>query len=145
MPRRKLLRRIMSLIWICLGLYVLAAIAVMLSQRSMIYHPDAAPGRMLRERAKADGFEPWQNAAGQRIGWKRLHQAGPARGRPSSDDKGKGRAGSRGLPRPLDRFDSVVKEQASADPSPGCSSREEPVFRLATSIGLCYTLLSIGR
>jgi len=69
------------MIWACLGLYVLAAIAVMLSQRSMIYHPSRAPGKTLLEMAKAEGFEPWTNGAGQRIGWKRIQGAGPARGR----------------------------------------------------------------
>jgi pimeloyl-ACP methyl ester carboxylesterase len=69
------------MIWGCLGLYLLAAIAVMLLQRGMIYHPGTAPGRILMEMAKREGFEPWENAAGQRIGWKRLDGAGPARGR----------------------------------------------------------------
>ena len=69
------------MIWICLGLYLLAGIAVMLLQRSMIYHPSRAPGSILLEAAKGGGFEPWKNAAGQRIGWKRLDGASPARGR----------------------------------------------------------------
>jgi pimeloyl-ACP methyl ester carboxylesterase len=69
------------MIWVCLGLYVLACIAVMLVQRSMIYHPGRAPTKTLLEMAKSDGFEPWENAAGKRIGWKRLDGAGTARGR----------------------------------------------------------------
>ena len=71
-PRR---HRILRMISICLGLYVLAGIAMMLLQRSMIYHPSRAPGRILLEAAKGEGFEPWENASGQRIGWKRVHAA----------------------------------------------------------------------
>jgi len=80
MRQPTLRRRILRMIWVCLGLYVLAGIAVMLSQRGMLYHPSRAPGGMLLEMAKGDGFEPWVNSSGQRIGWKRLHGAGP-RGR----------------------------------------------------------------
>lgn len=71
----------MSVLLVCLGLYVLAALAVMLLQRGMIYHPSRAPGGVLKAMANAEGFEPWTNAAGQRIGWKRLQGTGSARGR----------------------------------------------------------------
>ena len=81
MPKPTLRHRILRMIWVCLGLYLLAGIGVMLLQRGMIYHPGTAPGRVLSEMAKEDGFEPWENASGQRIGWKRLNGAGPARGR----------------------------------------------------------------
>ena len=81
MPRRTLCRSIMALILVCLGLYLLAALAVMLLQRGMIYHPNKASGSLLTKMAKEQGFEPWINTAGQRIGWKRSQGTGAARGR----------------------------------------------------------------
>src|SRR4030095_3974449 len=81
MPRPTIRRRVMNVIWVCLGLYVLAAITVMLLQRGMIYHPSRAPERTLLEMAKAEGLETWTNGGGQRIGWKRLDGASSPKGR----------------------------------------------------------------
>jgi len=81
MPQPTFRRRILSMIWICLGLYVLAALTVMFLQRGMIYHPSRAPGTVLSELARAEGFAPWVNTAGQRIGWKSLQSAGTSRSR----------------------------------------------------------------
>jgi pimeloyl-ACP methyl ester carboxylesterase len=81
MPQRTIGRRIMTLILVCLGLYALAALAVMLLQRAMIYHPGRAAAGVLEAAANAEGFEPWANGADTRIGWKRLHGTGAARGR----------------------------------------------------------------
>jgi uncharacterized protein len=51
-----------------LGLMVL----VFLTQRRMLYHPSRAPLESLVKIAATHGFDPWRNAAGECIGWKRL-------------------------------------------------------------------------
>lgn len=75
-PRRRLLRMFL----LCVSLYLLASLAVMLTQRRMIYHPMVADARLLLTVARNDGFEPWLNATGQPIGWKRRSPAQPSRG-----------------------------------------------------------------
>jgi len=81
MPKPTPRRRILKMIWICLGLYVAVALLVMLRQRSMIYFPTVADDRVLLAIAKDDGFEPWLNSSGQRIGWQRPSPTQPAQGR----------------------------------------------------------------
>lgn len=81
MPAPTLRRRILRMVWICIALYLAAAVLVMLGQRSMIYHPTVADDRALLALAKNDGFEPWLNSGGQRIGWHRRASTQPAPGR----------------------------------------------------------------
>lgn len=62
------------------GVYVLVTAWLALTQRRMIYHPSTAPTKTLEAWAQEAGLEPWRNAAGVRIGWKRLSAAQPAVG-----------------------------------------------------------------
>jgi pimeloyl-ACP methyl ester carboxylesterase len=76
-PRKRILR----MLWICLGLYLAAGLLVTLLQRRMLYHPNLVDERVLLTIARNDGFEPWLNSGGQRIGWRRPGSAKPAPGR----------------------------------------------------------------
>ncbi len=51
-------------------LYALAVLAVFFLQRRLLYFPSHIPNGTAAQVAKNCGFEPWQNAAGQIIGWK---------------------------------------------------------------------------
>jgi hypothetical protein len=64
-----------------LGLYLLTTGCVALFQRQMIYHPTTLNAQSLAAQARTAGLDPWLNAAGQRIGWKRLSRAQPPQGR----------------------------------------------------------------
>mgnify|MGYP005613976413 CR=1 FL=1 len=57
-----------------------AVVLVALFQRSLIYHPTRLRSDALLQQAAADDLEQWRNAAGQRIGWKRLSRTTPPQG-----------------------------------------------------------------
>lgn len=69
-PKPTLRRRVLRMIWIALGLYLAAVVALTLLQRRLLYVPSRADSRVMLAVAKNDGFAPWENA-GRRIGWKR--------------------------------------------------------------------------
>jgi hypothetical protein len=73
--------RLLRMLLICLGIYLAAGLLITLMQRRMIYHPTVADERVLLAIARNDGFEPWLNSAGQRIGWRRLGSTKPGPGR----------------------------------------------------------------
>ena len=77
---RARLGKMLTPVLTALSLYLLAAGLVAIFQRQMIYHPTTAPTGALNGMARAEGLEPWLNAAGQRIGWKRPSPARPASG-----------------------------------------------------------------
>src|SRR5437867_13325753 len=52
--------------------YLIALVAVFLAQRHLLYFPDKLPLDLSLTIAKRCGFEPWENASGQMIGWKPL-------------------------------------------------------------------------
>ncbi len=52
------------------GGYLAICLLVFFRQDAMIFHPSAATDRELADLAAADGFEPWRNARGERIGWR---------------------------------------------------------------------------
>ncbi len=81
MPKPTPRQRVLRMLLICLGLYLAAGLLVTLLQRSMLYHPSVADERVLVAVARNDGFEPWLNSSGERIGWRRLGSAKPAPGR----------------------------------------------------------------
>jgi uncharacterized protein len=70
----------LSALFTALGLYLLAVVLIALFQRSLIYHPTRLRSDALLQQAAADDLEPWRNAAGQRIGWKRLSRTTPPQG-----------------------------------------------------------------
>jgi pimeloyl-ACP methyl ester carboxylesterase len=61
------------LVW--LGLLAFLA----LSQRSMIYYPSRSDAESLEREARAQGFEPWNNALGETIGYRSLAAPGDPR------------------------------------------------------------------
>ncbi|HYR57573.1 MAG TPA: alpha/beta fold hydrolase, partial [Chthoniobacteraceae bacterium] len=66
--KRVLLRllRALALAWVAL------VILVAVFQRSLIYFPSRAPEPALIAEAQRDGLEPWRDAGGQIIGWRRI-------------------------------------------------------------------------
>jgi pimeloyl-ACP methyl ester carboxylesterase len=60
------------------GAYLLMAGLVTVYQRKMIYHPLRYPADAMRESARGRALEPWTNANGQPVGWKRPSLARPA-------------------------------------------------------------------
>lgn len=66
------MKRMLLLISITVALgYVALCALLFLVQRGMIYYPAKTPESEQRAYAKGAGLEPWMNAAGERIGWKR--------------------------------------------------------------------------
>jgi len=70
-PRVRLMIRAMMAAGIVAGIYLALLVGLTLGQRSMIYYPSRLDAQSLVQRARADGFEPWHNGAGETIGWKR--------------------------------------------------------------------------
>lgn len=66
---RRITRRWMKILAV---LYLVLTVLVFLIQRRMLYHPNNAPLDILAKLAAGQGFQPWQNASGQVIGWKHL-------------------------------------------------------------------------
>jgi pimeloyl-ACP methyl ester carboxylesterase len=60
------------------GVYLTLCVGLTLTQRSLIYHPCREKPAALVARAKAHGFENWQSAHGEFMGWKRLSKTRPA-------------------------------------------------------------------
>jgi pimeloyl-ACP methyl ester carboxylesterase len=52
--------------------YLALLLIVFFGQRAFLYHPFKASPESLLKAAESQGFEPWQNASGQMIGWKQL-------------------------------------------------------------------------
>ena len=53
-------------------IYLLLALTVFLFQRNLLYFPDIAPLPVAVEVAKRAGFEPWNSASGEFMGWKKV-------------------------------------------------------------------------
>jgi pimeloyl-ACP methyl ester carboxylesterase len=63
------------------AVYLLACAGCAAWQRRMIYFPPVMDSATVARDAARAGLEPWNNSSGQRIGWKRLASAQPAKGR----------------------------------------------------------------
>ncbi|MBL9172746.1 MAG: alpha/beta fold hydrolase [Verrucomicrobiales bacterium] len=65
-----------------LGLMVYGGLVVLVTvfQRRLLYLPDRIPTGDLALLARAGNFQPWTNAAGQRVGWWRPSSSGKSRG-----------------------------------------------------------------
>ena len=50
--------------------YVIVCLALFFRQDAMIYFPDRDSAESLERLARTEGFAPWNNARGERIGWK---------------------------------------------------------------------------
>lgn len=57
------------------ALYFALLFIVFLNQRSFIYHPSKGSRESLEKIAESQGFQAWQNSAGQFIGWKHFSTA----------------------------------------------------------------------
>ena len=68
MPKPILRHRIVKMLYVCLGLYLLAALVITLLQRGMMYYPTVAEEKVLLAVGRSEGFEPWRNSAGQLMG-----------------------------------------------------------------------------
>ncbi len=66
-PRRSRLFRVLQ--FLIIG-YLLIALVVLIFQRRLIYLPTKIPADVIESVAAEHGFAPWENAAGQIIGWK---------------------------------------------------------------------------
>jgi len=67
----KLLRkRIVTIVITFLCCYVLLILCGCAWQRKLLYFPTKLPTNLANQMAADLGFEPWQNAAGETIGWK---------------------------------------------------------------------------
>src|SRR5881394_847882 len=62
-------RRIVMLVALLAGAYVLFAVVVMLLQRRLIYFPTRLSPRLADMLAGKEGLRPWRNSAGTGIGW----------------------------------------------------------------------------
>jgi pimeloyl-ACP methyl ester carboxylesterase len=71
----------MRVLTILAAVYFGLMLLVFLAQRSMLYHPAKAPLETLTKLAQNFGFQPWQNSAGDFIGWKQLVQTNGPRNR----------------------------------------------------------------
>src|ERR1700756_940944 len=75
--RRKPLWRLGRII---LAIYLGLMLLVFVGQRRLIYQPAKASYESLAKIASVSGFEPWRNASGQFIGWKKVTQLGRGHG-----------------------------------------------------------------
>ncbi|MDB6017835.1 MAG: hypothetical protein JWR19_2324 [Pedosphaera sp.] len=78
MSRPKWIRLAVRVARILVLAYLGLILIVFLAQRRMLYHPGNESFEALTKVAEAQGFQPWQNASGQYIGWKQLSKiSGP--------------------------------------------------------------------
>jgi pimeloyl-ACP methyl ester carboxylesterase len=77
MPRTRL--RVVRMLLIVSGLYLVCLVFISLAQRRMMYFPCKTPVRELEADAAKEGFKPWRNAQGEAIGWHRASAQGPSR------------------------------------------------------------------
>jgi hypothetical protein len=77
MPRTRL--RVVRLLLIVSGLYLVCLVFLSLTQRRMMYFPCKTPARELETDAAKEGFKLWRNAQGEGIGWHRASAQGAAR------------------------------------------------------------------
>ena|ERR1043166_7338692 len=73
-------KRLVRVLFLCAGLYVLAGIGCASCQRRLIYFPPVFTSEQVDERAKGEGLERWKTAGGECLGWKRLAAVQPAKG-----------------------------------------------------------------
>jgi pimeloyl-ACP methyl ester carboxylesterase len=67
------MKRMLLLIFLTVALgYVALCVLLFFRQRGMLYYPAKTSGSEQLTYAKGAGLEPWMNAAGERIGWKRV-------------------------------------------------------------------------
>jgi hypothetical protein len=69
-PRFDFWRRAIRILQTFIIAYVLVVLAVAIFQRRLIYFPRTIPPVLAERAAAENGFVPWQNKAGQIIGWK---------------------------------------------------------------------------
>src|SRR5579872_2925018 len=81
MSKSKLTRMVLRWLKILSLLYLTLFLVVFLIQRRLLYHPDKIPVESLMKEARQRGFLPWQNTAGEFIGWKQAGGAGGERKR----------------------------------------------------------------
>lgn len=74
-------RLILQIVRIVAGAYFGLLLIVFFSQRKFIYHPSKGSREVLEKYAGADGFQAWQNNAGQFIGWKKISPSSGTRQR----------------------------------------------------------------
>jgi uncharacterized protein len=65
-------RAILRVMQFLAALYLGLLLLVFFAQRKLLYQPRKDSYANLLKSAQGDGFEPWQNGAGQYIGWKQL-------------------------------------------------------------------------
>ena len=78
MKALNLRRRVFRVLQLLLIAYVVIVLAALIFQRRLIYFPTKIPANVIESVAKEHGFAPWNNPAGQIIGWKI-----PASGKPA--------------------------------------------------------------
>ena len=66
----KLKRSLVRVLQLLAIVYLLILLAVLISQRRLIYLPTKIPADVIESVAAGHGFVPWKNPAGQIIGWK---------------------------------------------------------------------------
>jgi hypothetical protein len=72
---------ILQIVRILAGAYFGLLLIVFFGQRKFIYHPSRDARDVLEKYAGAEGFQAWQNHAGQFIGWKKINASSGARQR----------------------------------------------------------------
>jgi len=81
MMQAKLRRKVFRVLAAVGIIYLSVALAVFFFQRNLLYFPDIAPLPVAVEVAKRAGFEPWNNPAGEFMGWKKVSATNSPRNR----------------------------------------------------------------
>src|SRR5258706_10703637 len=122
--------------------YLLVLTAVFLGQRHLLYFPEKLPYGLSLMIAQRSGFEPWQNAAGQAIGWKRISKTNDPHDRVLITHGNAGSALSRvdfaDSLKPVGSFDVYIVEDPGYGARPGspsqpslCVDADEAILLLA--------------
>src|SRR4051794_264180 len=74
MPGFQRWKKALRIIGLVACVYAAVVLAVFFAQRRMLYFPAKTSLELALAMANRAGFEPWRNAAGEVIGWKRLSQ-----------------------------------------------------------------------
>jgi pimeloyl-ACP methyl ester carboxylesterase len=73
------MKRMLALVFLTVVLgYAALCVFIFMIQRQLLYHPPAKPDGEQRALAAGAGLEPWRDATGARIGWKRERPGGAA-------------------------------------------------------------------
>jgi len=78
-PKATLWQKIRRTALLLIGIYLLAVLALTLSQRRLIYYPTRFKAEVGERWGVGSELDPWKNSAGEIIGWKRLSKT-PATG-----------------------------------------------------------------